>query len=169
MIFNSKIELRLEISNFMKINSTIHLYQQFYISIKNYFFILEYIYYTCQKSELKRKILEKILNSCEKILNEYSNKDTEYKTYIEENKDNDLIGKKILERETLLTKYSNIICEFIFPLIDKIQFYNDKIFREKFCNIFLNLIMCEKLPIRQKVKEILSNTFQNLNKNQEER
>ena len=38
IIFNSKINLRLEISSLLKINSTINLFQQFQISIKIYFF-----------------------------------------------------------------------------------------------------------------------------------
>ena len=158
MNFNSKIDLRLAISNFMKIDSVVNLYQQFYVSLKNYFFILEYIYYKTDSSELKRKIFEKILYSSEQILNDYLN----------ENNDNDILEKELIERETLLTKCSGPICEFLFPLIDKIQFYNDEKFRDKICDILLRLIMSEKLPIRQKVKDILSNVFQFLNKNPEE-
>ena len=134
--------------------------------------MFEYIYYKSGSTELKRKIFEKILNSSEKILNDYLNKEIEYKSlktkYKGENNDNDLLEKELIERETLLAKYSNPIYEFLFPLIDKIQFYNDEKYRDKICNILLRLIMSEKLPIRIKIKDILSNVFQFLNKNPEE-
>ena len=172
MNFNSKIDLRLAISNFMKIDSVVNLYQQFYVSLKNYFFILEYIYNKSNNPELKRKFFEKILNSSEKILNDYLNKEIEYKSLMTKNKgennDNDILETELIERETLLTKCSGPICEFLLPLIDKIQFYNDEKFRDKICDILLRLIMSEKLPIRQKIKDILFNVFQFLNKNKEE-
>jgi hypothetical protein len=126
MNFNSKIDLRLDISDFMKINSTINLFQQFQISVKNYFFLLEQLYYKTENVEIKQELFQKIINSSEIVLNEYISKDNEYKTFIEKNanfKDDDFkLEGEFQEWEILLLNYSNIICEYIFPLIQKIEF-----------------------------------------------
>ena len=171
MNFNSKIEFRLAISDFMKINSTINLFQQFHISVKNYFFLLEQLYYKAENIEINQELFQKILNSSEIILNEYISKDNEYKTFIENNenfKDDDLkLEGEFQEWESLLLNYSNIICEYIFPLIQKIEFYKNDKYRDNMVNIIFKLIMCYQPKIREKIKDILKLVFQEINKQKE--
>ncbi len=171
MNFNSKIDLRLAISDFMKINSTINLFQQLQISVKNYFYLLEQLYYKNENFERKQELFQKILNSSEIILNEYISKDNEYKTFIEKNencKDDDLkLEGEFQEWESLLLNYSNIICEYIFPLIQKIEFFKNDKCRDNMVNIIFKLIMCYQPKIREKIKDILKLVFQEINKPKE--
>ena len=171
MNFNSKIEFRLAISDFMKINSTINLFQQFHISVKNYFFLLEQLYYKAENIEINQELFQKILNSSEIILNEYISKDNEYKTFIEKNencKDDDLkLEGEFQEWESLLLNYSNIICDYIFPLIQKIEFYKNDKYRDNMVNIIFKLIMCYQPKIRENIKDILKLVFQEINKQKE--
>ena len=168
MNFNSKIDLRLGISDFMKINSTINLFQQFQISVKNYFCLLEKLYYKNENVEIKQELFRKIINSSEIILNEYISKDNEYRTFIEKNinfKDDDLkLEGEFQEWEILLLNYSNIICEYIFPLIQKIEFFKNDKYRDNMVNIIFKLIMCYQPKIREKIKDILLLVFQEINK-----
>jgi hypothetical protein len=171
MNFNSKIDLRFAISDFMKINSTINLFQQFQISVKNYFFLLEHLYYKTENVEIKEELFQKIINSSEIILNEYISKDNEYKTFIEKNencKDDDLkLEGEFQEWESLLLNYSNIICEYIFPLIQKIEFFKNDKCRDNMVNIIFKLIMCYQPKIREKIKDILMLVFQEINRQKE--
>ena len=171
MNFNSKIDLRLAISDFMKINSTINLFQQLQISVKNYFYLLEQLYYKTENVEIKQELFQKILNSSEIILNEYISKDNEYKTFIEKNencKDDDLkLEGEFQEWESLLLNYSNIICDYIFPLIQKIEFYKNDKYRDNIVNIIFKLIMCYQPKIRENIKDILKLVFQEINKQKE--
>ena len=171
MNFNSKIDLRLAISDFMKINSTINLFQQFQISAKNYFYLLEQLYYKTENVEIKQELFQKIINSSEIVLNEYISKDNEYRTFIEKNenlKDDDLkLEGEFQEWEILLLNYSNIICEYIFPLIQKIEFFKNDKYRDNMVNIIFKLIMCYQPKIREKIKDILLLVFQEINKQKE--
>ena len=155
----------------MKINSTINLFQQLQISVKNYFYLLEQLYYKNENFERKQELFQKILNSSEIILNEYISKDNEYKTFIEKNencKDDDLkLEGEFQEWESLLLNYSNIICEYIFPFIQKIEFFKNDKCRDNMVNIIFKLIMCYQPKIREKIKDILKLVFQEINKPKE--
>ena len=165
--FNSKINLRLTISNLVKINSTINLFQQFQISIRNYFFLLEYICNKNNKSEMINNIntyKEKIFSSAEIILQSFIDINNEYKKILlnaNEKKDeiNNINNKELREKEIILNYYNVPLCENIFPIIKKSKFYEDDKYRNIFCQIFLEMISCENLKIRTNIKELLNISF----------
>ena len=159
--FNSKINLRLTISNLIKINSTINLFQQFQISIKNYFFLLEYICNKNNNSELINNNKEKIFSSAEIILQSFININKEYKTLLlNDNEKNDEINNKELrEKEIILNFYNVPLCENIFPIIKKSKFYEDDKYRNIFCQIFLEMISCENIKIRENIRDLLNISF----------
>jgi hypothetical protein len=101
--FNEKINLRLTISNLMKITSTINLFQQFQISIKNYFFLLDYICNKNANNELINNYKEKIFSSAEIILQSFIDINKEYKALLlNDKKNNDINNKELREKETSL-------------------------------------------------------------------
>ena len=170
MNFNSKINLRLAISDFMKINSTINLFQQFQISVKNYFLLLEQLYFKTENIEIKQKYFEKIMDSSSKILTVYIDIDNEFKSFCEKKeyyKDNNLLEREFQETENILSNYSNPICDYILPLIQKIEFYKDDKYRIIIAKIMMSLIVCCQPKIRGKLKDILVLVFKHLNKTEE--
>ena len=120
IIFNSKINLRLEISSLLKINSTINLFQQFQISIKNYFFLLDYIFSNNSKEEIIKDINDKIFSSSEKILSDFIQKEKEKKILFENNnnKNDESVEKEYQEKEIILKYYIGPINDNIFSLIN---------------------------------------------------
>ena len=161
IIFNSKINLRLEISSLLKINSTINLFQQFQISIKNYFFLLDYIFSNNSKEEIIKDINDKIFSSSEKILSDFIQKEKEKKILFENNnnKNDESVEKEYQEKELILKYYIGPINDNIFPLIKKAKFYEDDKYRDIFCKIFLEMISCDQLKIRENIKELLNMSF----------
>ena len=159
--FNSKMSLRLEISNLMKINSTINLFQQFKISIKNYFFLLGYICTKSNKDEIIKNYKEKIFLSAESILKGFIQIENEYKSLLKiaNEKIGEIIDKELREKELILNYYNVPLCENIFPIIKKVKFYEDDKYRNIFCQIFFEMISCENIKIRENVKDLLKISF----------
>ena len=159
--FNSKISLRLEISSLMKINSTINLFQQFKISIKNYFFLLGYICTKSNKDEIIKNYKEKIFLSAESILKGFIQIENEYKSLLKiaNEKIGEIIDKELREKELILNYYNVPLCENIFPIIKKVKFYEDEKYRNIFCQIFFEMISCENIKIRENVKNLLKISF----------
>ena len=159
--FNEKINLRLTISNLMKITSTINLFQQFQISIKNYFFLLEYICNKNNKNDSYKIYQEKIFSSAEEILKGFINIENEYKNLLDKNNDNsdEIIDKEIKEKEIIMKYYNEPLCGHIFPGIKKAKFYENDKYRNIFCQIFLEMISCENIKIRENIKDLLNISF----------
>ena len=158
--FNSKIKLRLAISELLKINSTINLFQQFQLSIKNYFYLLEYIYSNVDEGDNKINIKTKIFVSAEKLLDDYIKKENESRTFFEiNNKEDENIEKEYQEKEIFLNYYVVPLCENVFPIIKKVKFYEDDKYKDIFSKIFLTLISCESIKIRENIKELLNIVF----------
>ena len=158
--FNSKIKLRLAISELLKINSTINLFQQFQLSIKNYFYLLEYIYSNVDEGDNKINIKTKIFVSAEKLLDDYIKKENESRTFFEiNNKEDENIEKEYQEKEIVLNYYVVPLCENVFPIIKKVKFYEDDKYKDIFSKIFLTLISCESIKIRENIKELLNIVF----------
>ena len=155
--FNKKINIRIAISDLMKINSTINLFQQFQIAIKNYFFLLEFIYNKNDNKEISLSYKEKIFSSAKKILEDFINEENDYKIFLEKNKD--INEKEILEKEIFLNYYSGPICDDVFPVIKKTKFYEDDKYRNIFCKIFLEMISCEQIKIRENIRDLLNISF----------
>jgi hypothetical protein len=159
--FNEKINLRLTISNLMKITSTINLFQQFQISIKNYFFLLEYICNKNNKNDSYKIYQEKIFSSAEEILKGFINIENEYKNLLDKNNDNsdEIIDKEIKEKEIIMKYYNEPLCGHIFPGIKKAKFYENDKYLNIFCQIFLEMISCENIKIRENIKDLLNISF----------
>ena len=163
--FNSKIKLRVAISNLVNIDSTINLFQQFQISIKNYFFLLEYICNKIDKKEMKTNFRNKILFSAEKILNDYIIKENEFKTFFVNDKnikDNEKMEKEYQEKEIVLNYYIKPLCENVFPAIKEAKFQEDEKYKDIFCKIFLTMISCDNIKIRENIKDLLNIVFNTL-------
>ena len=151
----------------MKHQNQINLFQQFQISIRNYFFLLEYICNKNNKSEIINNIntyKEKIFSSAEIILQSFIDINNEYKKILlnaNEKKDeiNNINNKELREKEIILNYYIIPLCENIFPIIKKSKFYEDDKYRNIFCQIFLEMISCENLKIRTNIKELLNISF----------
>ena len=156
--FNSKIKLRLAITDLIKMNYTINLFQQFKISIKNYFFLSEYICSKKVKEEIIKNYRNKIFFSAEKILIDFIKTENEYKTFFEKNnsKNEENTEKEYQEKEIIINYYIGPLCENIIPAIKKAKFNEDKKYKDIFFKIFLDLISCEQIKIRENIKDLLS-------------
>jgi len=66
------------------------------------------------------------------------------------------------ENERLLTNMGPVIIECIFKSLEKVEFLKEEIDKKEFTEIFIELITCNNLEIRLKIKEYLSNIFKNL-------
>ena len=158
--FNSKIKLRFAIADLIKMNYTINLFQQFKISIKNYFFLSEYIS-SKNKEEIAKNYRNKIFFSAEKVLLDFIKKEKEYKTFFEKNnnKNEENIDKEFQEKEIIINYYIGPLCENIFPALKRVKFHEDEKYKDIFCKIFLDLISSEQIKIRENIKDLLSIIF----------
>ena len=158
--FNSKIKLRFAIADLIKMNYTINLFQQFKISIKNYFFLSEYI---CSKNkeEIAKNYRNKIFFSAENILIDFIKKEKEYKTFFEKNnnKNEENIEKEFQEKEIIINYYIGPLCENIFPALKRAKFHEDEKYKDIFCKIFLDLISSDQIKIRENIKDLLNIIF----------
>ena len=156
--FNSKIKLRLAITDLIKMNYTINLFQQFKISIKNYFFLSEYICSKKLKEEIIKNYRNKIFFSAEKILIDFIKTENEYKTFFEKNnsKNEENTEKEYQEKEIIINYYIGPLCENIFPALKRAKFHEDEKYKDIFCKIFLDLISCEQIKLRENIKDLLS-------------
>ena len=163
MNFNSQIKTRQAISELVKINNTINLFQQFQISIKNYFFLLDYICSKSDNNEIVNNYKNRIFISAESILNDFIKNENEYKTFFENNNKNDeSIEKEYQEKEILINYYIEPICQNIFHTLKNVKFYEDEKYKAIFCQIFLNLISSKYIKIRENIRILLNIIFNSI-------
>ena len=163
MNFNSQIKTRQAISELVKINNTINLFQQFQISIKNYFFLLDYICSKSDNNEIVNNYKNRIFISAENILNDFIKNENEYKTFFENNNKNDeSIEKEYQEKEILINYYIEPICQNIFHTLKNVKFYEDEKYKAIFCQIFLNLISSKYIKIRENIRILLNIIFNSI-------
>lgn len=154
--FNCRFTLRKSISiHFMKdLKQAAALFKQQKDGCSLYFKILNKI----QDSEgldqqTKQTNRKKILNYSIKILSEFLDR----VNYYEE--DDYLLS----ENERLLNCMVSVLCENIIPTLIKIDFQNEDECREEFLKIFLDMILCNNIDVRLKVKEVLAIIYDRIN------
>ena len=176
--FNANIKLRFiideynkQIGNFFskKNNDLIcdeeifNLFKQFQMAYKNFYFIAEFLYYKDNGISNKQKYYKKIMDMSIKSMNIYNNKHKEFMNLINKS-NNEKEGK---EKEAELNNYVISLNDYIFPSLQKIEFYKDRQYRDIICKLFFELILCYDQRIREKVRDILNIVFDTLYKNTE--
>jgi hypothetical protein len=140
-----------------------NLFKQFQMAYKNFYFIAEFLYYKDNGISNKQKYYKKIMEMSIKSINIYNNKHKEFMNLI--NKSNN--EKEVKEKEAELNNYVISLNDFIFPSIQKIEFYKDKQYRDIICKLLFELILCYDQRIREKVRDMLNIVFDTLYKNSE--
>ena len=133
------------------------------MAYKNFYFIAEFLYYKDNGISNKQKYYKKIMEMSIKSINIYNNKHKEFMNLI--NKSNN--EKEVKEKEAELNNYVISLNDFIFPSIQKIEFYKDKQYRDIICKLLFELILCYDQRIREKVRDMLNIVFDTLYKNPE--
>ena len=174
--FNGNINLRFKITeynqkignNFSKKNNEFisddeifNLFKQFQMAYKNFYFIAEFLYNKDNGISNKQKYYKKIMEMSIKSIKIYNNKNKEFINLI--NKSNN--EKEAKEKEAELNNYVISLNDYIFPSIQKIEFYKDSQYRDIICKLFFDLILCYDQRIREKVKDMLGVVFDVLYKN----
>ena len=176
--FNSNIQLRLVITDYNKNisshlssmmmsisnNDIINLFRQFQIAIKNFFLIIEFLYNKENDINNKQKYYKRIMDISIKIINYYTNENKEFNVIINKS-DNEIEVKK---KENELNNFVIPLCDYIFPIIQKIEFYKNDRYRDYVCKLLFELIMCYDPMIREKVKDVLNLVFANILKNEKQ-
>ena len=154
--FNNKIDLRLIITDYLKVVNIMALFKQLSISIKNFYFILEHLFNDNNSYQSKQNYYDRIIETSIRILKDYAKNNTELYEMLnnseEINRDNG--GAK--EKEKIIKYYNYPICKNIFPLVHKILFFKFDKYKKPFTKSLLDLIICEDDNIRGNVKELLS-------------
>ena len=166
---NSNIQLRFLINDYTKItrnDSTpdeeiFNLFKQFQIAYKNFFFISEFLFFKDNGISNKQNYYKKIIDMSIKAINVYNNKNKDFLNLL--NKTNN--EKEVKEKEAELNNYVICLCDYIFPSIQKIEFYKNDKDRDIICNLFFDLILCYDQRIREKVRDILNIAFDTIYKN----
>ena len=166
---NSNIQLRFLINDYTKItrnDSTpdeeiFNLFKQFQIAYKNFFFIAEFLFFKDNGISNKQNYYKKIIDMSIKAINVYNNKNKDFLNLL--NKTNN--EKEVKEKEAELNNYVICLCDYIFPSIQKIEFYKNDKDRDIICNLFFDLILCYDQRIREKVRDILNIAFDTIYKN----
>ena len=166
--FNSNIQLRLTITEYNKNvpnplssmaisianNEVINLFRQFQFALKNFFVVGEFLYNKENEPNIKQKYYQRIINFSIKIINYYNNKNKEFFNLINKPEKE----KEFKEKEAELNNYVLPLCDYVFPSLQKIEFYNDEK-RDIICNLLFELILCYDQRIRDKIKDILNVVF----------
>jgi hypothetical protein len=167
--FNSNLQLRYLITEYNKMvinplssmailtanNEIINLFKQFQISIKNFFFIVEFLYNKENDLNIKKKYYKRIMDISIKIISNYSDKNKEFLILIN-NAENE---KEYKEKELELNNFVLPLCDNIFPTIQKIEFYKYDKYRDIVSKILFDLILCYDQRIREKIKDLLNVVF----------
>ena len=174
--FNSKIELRFVISDYCRIyysnifttistNGVINLYKQFQISIKNYYSIMNYFFSDNHLKIDKQLYFQRVLDFSILMIKDYINKSQEFTKLKFNDENNNESEKEFEEKKAFLYNFQTPLCEFIFPVMQKIEFYNDDKYMDIISKLLLELIMCYDQRIRFKVRDLLSVIFVKIIKN----
>ena len=155
--FNCRFNLRKSISiHFMKdLKQAAALFKQQKDGCSLYFKILNKI----QDSEefnliIKETNKKKIVDYSIKILSQFLDRVNYYQ-------DDDYL---LSENERLLNCMVSVLCENIIPTLIKIDFQNLDEYRDEFMRIFLDMILCNNIDVRLKVKDILAIVYDKINK-----
>ena len=140
-----------------------NLFKQFQIAYKNFYFIAEFLYYKDNGISNKQKYYKKILDISIKAINIYNNKSKEFLNFISKTNNE----KEVKEKEAELNNYVISLNDYIFPAIQKIEFYKNENYRNIICKLFFELILCYDQRIREKVKDILNIVFDDIYSNSE--
>jgi hypothetical protein len=175
--FNSNIQLRLFITDYNKNNPNhlssmmlsisnddiINLFSQFQIAVKNFYIIIEYLYNIGNNmNSNKQNYYKRIMDVSIKIINYYANENKEFNAIINKT-DNETEVKK---KENGLNNFFVPLRDYIFPAIQKIEFYKNERYRDIVCKLLFDLIMCYDPRIREIVKDALNIVFSNILKNE---
>jgi hypothetical protein len=167
--FNSNLQLRYLITEYNKVvvnplssmviwtdnNDVINLFRQFQISIKNFFIIVEFLYNKENDLNNKKRYYKRIMEFSIKIISNYSDKNKEFLILIN-NAENE---KEYKEKEFELNNFVLPLCNYIFPTIQKIEFYKYDKYRDIVSKILFDLILCYDQRIREKIKDLLNVVF----------
>lgn len=167
--FNSNLQLRYLITEYNKMvvnplssmviwtdnNDVINLFRQFQISIKNFFIIVEFLYSKENDINNKKRYYKRIMDVSIKIISNYSDKNKEFLILIN-NAENE---KEYKEKEFELNNFVLPLCDYIFPTIQKIEFYKYDKYRDIVSKILFDLILCYDQRIREKIKDLLNVVF----------
>ena len=64
-------------------------------------------------------------------------------------------NKNLQHKEKLLKNYVFPLCAYVFPVIQRIEFYKVDKYKDIITKSMLELILCEYVEVREKVKDIL--------------
>ena len=165
--FNTNLNLRFVITEYNKNvpnplssmailianNEIINLFRQFQIATKNFFIIAEYLY-DKENDNNKQIYYKRIIDVSIKIINYYCIKNNDFNNLI--NKTDSEKEKEFKEKEADLNNYVLPLCESIFPIIQRIEFYKYDNYRDIICKLLFELILCYDQRIRVKIKDILN-------------
>ena len=70
--------------------------------------------------------------------------------------------KEYQEKEIVLNYYIKPLCENVFPAIKEAKFQEDEKYKDIFCKIFLTMISCDNIKIRENIKDLLNIVFNTL-------
>ena len=160
--FNKRIELRLLITDNLKSENIVVLFKQMQISIKIYYFILEHLFNDNTSYQSKHYYYKRIIETSIKILNNFSESNKEYYDIINKPMNKNRDEREIKELEKIIKHNSFPITNQIFPIMEKILFFNFDRYKKVITNSLLDLIICQNEEIRKKVKEILSAIYSKL-------
>lgn len=152
--FNVEFNLRQLISyHFMSaLNNVAALFKQQQDGTYIFFKALIKIYESeISNKEIKADARSKIISNSKKILKDFVDR-------INYNEDQSYLFN---ENERLLNNMVPVILECIFKNLEKVDFLRDDIDKEDFIKIFIDLIACNVLEIRFKVRDLLSELFKN--------
>ena len=161
--YNQKMEnfFSIKKSNLFSDEETFNLFKQFQLAYKNFYFIAEFLYSKENGISNMQKYYTKIMDLSIKAINNYNNKNKEFLNFINKT-DNE---KEAKEKEAELNNYVFCLNDYIFPAIQKIEFYKNKQYRDTICKLLFELILCYDQRIREKVRDLLNIVFDTIYKN----
>ena len=154
--FNNKIDLRLVITDNLKVVNILALFKQLSISIKNFYFILEHLFNDNNSFQSKQNYYDRILETSIRILKDYAKNNSEFYEMTNNSEEINRDSIETKEKEKIIKSYNFPICNNIFPIIHKILFFKFDKYKKTFTKSLLDLIICEDENIRGNVKELLS-------------
>ena len=157
--FNNKIELRLIITENLKVLNILALFKQLSISIKNFYFILEHLFNDNNSFQSKQNYYDRIIETSIRILKDYAKNNSEYYEMMKNNEEINRDNIEVKEKEKLIKSYNFPICNNIFPIIQKILFFKFDKYKKPFTKSLLDLIICEDENIRGNVKILLASIY----------
>ena len=157
--FNNQIDLRLIITDNLKVVNILALFKQLSISIKNYYFILEHLFNDNNSFQSKQIYYDRIIETSIKILNDYAKNNSEFYEMMNNTEEINRDNNEVKEKEKIIKSYNFPICNNIFPIIHKILFFKFDKYKKPFTKSLLDLIICEDENIRGNVKDILAEIY----------